>query len=347
MLQKIVGFSAALIAFPFCASANDACPVQAITTKAAVTTSDGDEYEVRTTYRSAQELVAQFIGEAHTTIAVEGPFVWARSGETDSNAGDAERRFAIGHQYHAMLMHFDTIMIDVEEDEAIAFDGAMRRGRTGTYPAGGKVSLVDGERAERPAGMVMALPDETAIIIRFGGWRAISDSEDFPHEITIEHEGAIYNYRYTQIDVNDMDAIDFHERYAAPALDKVQIHRLHRALLATHCRGDAELMSELSTPETVIANRGDVIEATREETRKQFDSVFSRLDYTGYHDVKAPQIDVAESGDLGWAVVNVRAEGVARESDTPFSQRWAWAMLARKVDGVWLSAGNASNYAPS
>ncbi len=52
--------------------------------------------------------------------------------------------------------------------------------------------------------------------------------------------------------------------------------------------------------------------------------------YTGYHDLTEPMIEVAENGDIGWAI------GKA------FDDQWAWIMLVPKIDGVWINAGNAS-----
>lgn len=346
MSRNIIMAAITVIAMPVSAFANNACLSPSVTTAADVTTSYGAEYEVRTTYRSVNETAAQFIRETPTTIAVEGPLVWTRS-ETDENiAGDRERRFAIGHQYHAMLLHFDDMMENVERDTKIPFGEEVRSGRTGLYPAGGEISLIDGEVSDRPSGLIMKLPDESHITVTFADWRAASSGYRLPYRIVINHEDNIFTYAYSTIDIDEMDAIDFQALYDAPNLDGVHIHRLHRALLTAHCRGDAALMAQLSAPAAVIANRGNVVEVSKDETRGRFEATFERIEYSAYHDLTNPIIRVADSGDLGWAIVNVRAEGQAKKSGVEFSQQWAWAMLAEKRDGVWVHAGNASNAAP-
>ncbi|MEO1242442.1 MAG: nuclear transport factor 2 family protein [Pseudomonadota bacterium] len=345
MSRNIITAAITVIAMPVSAFANNACLSPSVTTAADVTTLYGAEYEVRTTYRSVNETAAQFIRETPTTIAAEGPLVWTR-GETDESiAGDRERRFAIGHQYHAMLLYFDDMMENVERDTKIPFGEEVRSGRTGLYPAGGEVSLIDGEAPDRPAGLIMKLPDESPITIKLADWRAASSGYRLPYRIVINHEDNIFTYAYSMIDIDEMDAIDFQDRYGAPDLDDVHIHRLHRALLAAHCRGDAALMAQLSAPAAVIANRGNVVEVSQDETRGRFETTFERVEYSAYHDLANPIIRVAGSGDLGWAIVNVRAEGQAKKSGEEFSQQWAWAMLAEKRDGVWVHAGNASNAA--
>jgi hypothetical protein len=113
--------------------------------------------------------------------------------------------------------------------------------------------------------------------------------------------------------------------------------------MTAHCRGDAEMMARLTAPTGIVASRGEIFETTREQTLSRFASVFSRVDYTGYHDLKDPLVELANSRDIGWIVVNPLAEGRENESGELFSTQWAWVMLVRKLDGVWLNAGNASN----
>jgi ketosteroid isomerase-like protein len=116
-------------------------------------------------------------------------------------------------------------------------------------------------------------------------------------------------------------------------------------LLAAHCLGDADLMADLSAPETVIASRGRLYRPSREATRAQFTSAFEKFDYEAYIDLEPPVISIAQSGDLGIIAVNVRAVGRDRETDEAFTNRWAWFMTVAKIDGHWLHTGNASNLA--
>ncbi|MEQ8936189.1 MAG: hypothetical protein RIE56_10405, partial [Amphiplicatus sp.] len=74
--------------------------------------------------------------------------------------------------------------------------------------------------------------------------------------------------------------------------------------------------------------------------------LFQRLDYRSYEDLTEPMIEISPSGDMGWVGVKVRAGGVINEKGEPFTSDWAWIMLARKIDGEWLNAGNASNQKP-
>lgn len=161
----------------------------------------------------------------------------------------------------------------------------------------------------------------------------------------IDDGSQTFDYRFTNVEVGKRTPLWFFEAVAAPAIDEVQIWRLHRQLLAAHCLGDAELVADLSASESVIASRGELFAETRANIRKQFAALFGRLDYTAYHDLVPPVIEVAESGDVGWIAVNAGAVGHSLDTGEPFDDRWAWVMMVRKRHNRWLHAGNTSNYA--
>ncbi|WP_425409384.1 hypothetical protein [Hyphococcus sp.] len=337
-------------AAPSLAFANNACTAPAIITSAQVTTSDGQQYDVDTFYRSPEELGVLFSSDGKTEFVIEGGLAWTRAVSEEATretlAGDRERRFAIGHQFHALALNFETIATNIVEVRDTPFAGGVFGGLEGDYPFGGKITLLQ-ENAGRPHGLILSLPEEADIHVEFGAWRAGSGAPDVPYALTITHEERVFNYEYTEVSVlnrdHGKDSIDFHELFAAPSIDELHILRLHRALLTAHCRGDADMMAALTAPETIVANRGELTPVTSDETRSRFQSVFSRVDYTAYHDLKDPVIQAAQSGDIGWIAVNPLAEGQSIETGETFSSQWAWVMMARKIDGVWLNAGNASN----
>ena len=79
--------------------------------------------------------------------------------------------------------------------------------------------------------------------------------------------------------------------------------------------------------------------ALQQATR--FSSLFDALEYSEYHDLTEPVIEV--SGEVGWIAVNTRATGREKSSGRMFDDKWAWIMTVRKVDGEWLHTANASN----
>lgn len=342
MRNLILTFLTFFIVVSGLAYANNACETAALHASANVKTSNGASYSVEAYFRNRHESTVRFIDDSDSLLVIEGPLTWNRRNGEEQEAGAAERRFVIGHQFHALAFHFEEIVADAKPVKNIRFGQKAHDGSRGAYPDGGTATLLRDENGNA-AGLILALPDTTEITVAFDDWRSLPSGVSAPFQATITHDGVIYDYQYTSVSYETGDAISFHEAFPAPVDDAVQVYRLHRSLLAAHCRGNAALMAELTTPEAIIANRGEITRVSPDDMGARFGSVFSSLDYRAYTDLKPPHVTVSQSGDLGWAIVNVRSEGEVIGSGEAFSDQWAWAMLAKKIDGVWLHAGNASN----
>jgi ketosteroid isomerase-like protein len=232
----------------------------------------------------------------------------------------------------------------VRQTEAIEFGGSGHKATSGDYPYGGVVHSIHGESVERPLGLVFDFGETARIEVALSDWRRVGE-HDLPFLAIIDDGDRVFDYRYTSIDLEPQSPLWFYEALPAPAINEVQIHRLHRKLLAAHCLGDAVMMAELTAPSIFSANRGQLQTASNDELLDRFNGLFEQLDYREYHDLIEPLIEVSESGDLGWIAVEVRAVGEVRESGQAFNNQWAWLMAVRKVDGAWLHVGNASNLA--
>jgi hypothetical protein len=104
-------------------------------------------------------------------------------------------------------------------------------------------------------------------------------------------------------------------------------------------------MANLSAPLVLTANRGELRQVPNDTIRDRFAAVFQTVDYTEYHDIVLPVIDLSADSGLGWIGVNVHANGSEIKTGASFSDQWAWIMMVKKIDNVWLHAGNASNRA--
>ena len=78
-------------------------------TSAAVSVSDGTSFETRSFFHSREAAAIQHISDDEQIVAVEGPLGWARRGSTEKAGSDFYPQFALGHQYHALLLYFDDI----------------------------------------------------------------------------------------------------------------------------------------------------------------------------------------------------------------------------------------------
>jgi ketosteroid isomerase-like protein len=339
-MRLLMTVVAALTLLAQTARATDACASQLIATRADVTVSDGSGFRTQSFYQSKDSAAIRHIDDRDRIIAVEGPIGWARDGGRAHLGSDFYKLFALGHQYHALLLEFEHIASNVRRGQQIDFGGEQRTAASGDYPYGGTVHLVQGEDPARPAGLRFDFPEATVIIVAFLDWRE-RDGRLLPYRIRIDDGERTFDYRYTDIAVSSGSPLEFFDAVPAPSLDEVQVYRLHRRLLAAHCMGDAEMMASLSAPTVISANRGRMQETTNAELRARFASLFETLDYTEYHDLVEPVIEV--SGKTGWIAANVRATGSEKDSGRAFDDQWAWIMTVRKIDGRWLHAANASN----
>lgn len=326
------------------AAASDACSATAIEAGANVAVSDGSSFKVKTFFHTKDQLAIQHIREQVTTTALEGPAAWVQSGDQSSLGSDFHKAFALGHQYHALLLHFDDIIGETNLVSNIAFQGGTYTAKKGAFPYGGEIFLILGKAQNQPVGLRLAFPETPPIDASFSDWATI-DTHTLPRHITIDDGSRSFDYAYTHISIKSKSPLWFYDALPAPEIDAVNIHRLHRKLMAAHCLGDAKMMADLSTDQVIIASRGHINTVTKIDMLNRFTGVFKRVNYTQYHDLKQPIIEVAQSGDIGWVAVNPRAIGKTVATEEPFDDQWAWVMLARKTDGQWLNAGNASNYA--
>jgi len=321
--------------------ASDACSTRAIVTSADVTVSDGSTFRTRSYFHSRDAAAIQHIRDREQFVVVEGPFGWVSAGEESRLGTEFHKLFALGHQYHAFLLLFDDIVANLRETPRLDFQGVTHRARSGDYPYGGTVHLIEGAEGEQPAGLLFEFPESEAIRATFSDWQELGGVR-LPFRIDVDDGDRTFEYRYSSVETVPRSPLWFFESVIAPAIDQVRVYRLHRQLLAAHCLGDAELLANLSAEQVISASNGDLRRMPNHAISERFTALFERLNYSAYHDIEMPVVEIANSADLGWIGANVRAIGSDKTTGALFDSQWAWLMTVRKVDGVWLHTGNAS-----
>ena len=306
--------------------------------------SDGSEFAIRSQYHSAGGSLITHIGDTESTIAVEGPFSWRLAASEETAGNDFHKNFALGHQFHALLLYFNDIVVNPQPVADIPFRGTSYTGQKGDNPYGGTVYLLSGTDESRPPGLLFEVPGSLRIEVTFGDWRQ-EQALELPFMVTIDDGERVFTYLYSDIRIGSANLIEYYASMPRSGLDQIEIYRLHRKLLAAHCLGDPALMADLTAPEAIVANRGRLAHTGPDEMRRRFGAAFQVWQYTAYHDLQDPEIEFSPADGIGWIAVNVRALGESLEDDETFDDQWAWIMLVRKVDGRWLNAGNASNLA--
>ena len=322
---------------------SDACSTRAITAAAEVNVSDGSIFKIETYFQSRDISAIRHIRDPEQLIVVEGPQSWIQLGDDFNTGTQFHKLFALGHQFHAFVIHFEEVTSNVRLLDDVLFGGEARRAKSGDYPYGGVVHLIQSADEMRPVGLLFKFPENTVISVKFDDWRNVG-KVSLPYHLQIDDGQRVFDYHYSEIKVIPQSPLWFFDAVPAPPIDKVQVYRLHRKLLAAHCLGDADMVADLSAPEILTASRGKLTQITNEALNERFSALFQSLDYAAYHDLVMPTIDLSEDAKLGWIGANVQAEGSEIKTGTSFSDQWAWIMMVKKIDDVWLHAGNASNH---
>ncbi len=323
---------------------SDACSNRAILTAADVTVSDGSTFKTESFFHSRDGAAIKHIDDDERITVVEGPLSWTRTGDSAAPGTEFHKNFALGHQFHALLLHFEEVASNTSYSENLQFLGNDHSAMSGDYPFGGRVHLIRGSDNDRPTGILFEFPETAPISVVFLDWQR-PNGDWLPFHVQIDDGQRVFDYHFTNIDIGPKSPLWFFESVNAPDIDQVLVYRLHRKMLAAHCLGDARMMSDLSASNIVVANRGELQQTSNTEMRERFAAAFERFDYTGYHDLVTPIIKTSKGGDVGWIWVNVRALGLDRANGDSFDDRWAWAMIVEKIEGNWLHVGNASNIA--
>lgn len=71
------------------------------------------------------------------------------------------------------------------------------------------------------------------------------------------------------------------------------------------------MMADLSNETIISADKGRRTEYDNNLMRERFTGLFGMLNYTEYHDLQQPVVEIAASGELGRVIVNVRSEGLS------------------------------------
>jgi len=325
-------------------SASDACSMRSVVTSANVAVSDGSSFMTQSFFQSKNAAAIRHMSDNDQMVVAEGPYGWARVGDSEKMGSEFEKTFALGHQFHAFLLYFDEIVSNLRESGEISFQGKERRALSGELPQGGLVHLIADKGGLQAPGLVFELPGSKPIIAAFSDWTSTGQSE-VPFQVEVDDGERLFTYRYTTIDTTPKSPLWFFEAVSLPSFDEIAVYRLHRQLLAAHCLGDADMIARLSSAQILSVSNGAMEWVANPSVRDRFAQLFERLEYTAYYDVMLPIIEVAEGSHLGWVGASVRAVGTESRQGTPFDNQWAWLMIVRKEHGNWLHAGNASNLA--
>lgn len=160
---------------------------QAVETESEVTTSNGKRYRVETCFRDPQNLSTRFRYPDRTaTFAIEdGKATTSENNKAPEPAGEREKAFAFGHNFHAIHYNWDKVVTGARSSDGIS---------TGTLTFGGEATRLT-ESPQSQEKYRFDLPGTTPVEWQFSDWR----EGRVPYRLTLSHAGVTYDYRFKTV----------------------------------------------------------------------------------------------------------------------------------------------------
>lgn len=204
--------------------ASDTCRGRAIQATANVSVSDGSSFNVESFFAGVDETAVRFIDDNDLVVAVERGGAWVSQNGQAQLAGEPQKAFALGHQFHALLLYFEEVAENVQAVSDVSFGETRRPATIGDYPYGGTVYLVGGNDQERPEGLVFELPESPRIEVTLNDWR-LHDDTPVPFDLSIDDGRQVFRYRFTKIEIAPRTDTWFQDRVMAPGIAEVVSQR--------------------------------------------------------------------------------------------------------------------------
>lgn len=218
------------------------CEAPVIRTAASVTASDGAGFETESFYQSKEAAAIRHIMEGEQTIAVEGPFGWISRGGQFETGGDPLKAFALGHQFHAFLLHFEELVPGAQHRRELSFQDETVEGTGGEFPYGGSVYLVGGSAGRQPEGLRFEFPGAEPIEAAFSDWRE-TGGPPVPFHIRIDDGKAVFDYAFSVIELKQGSQSWFSNAVDTAGSEEVEDYRQQQRLRAGRCEAKARSSS--------------------------------------------------------------------------------------------------------
>lgn len=174
----------ALVALSACASTNGG-----VLTSADVSVSNGRTYTIETYYTAPDHAAVRQTrpnGEINTSII-------AGDAQSPEDGGAMLRTIVLGHQFHAVLTRFDTVLSNARSGE-IEYAGERRATREGDWPYGGTVRLVQSANGGHPEAFLFNMTGAPEVRVVFSDWRGA-----LPYHLVIDDGSNSYDYTFTAV----------------------------------------------------------------------------------------------------------------------------------------------------
>lgn len=171
-----------------------------VLTSASVSVSNGRTYTMETFFAAADRAAVRQTrqsGEVQTSV-ISGARAFT-SASPNEDGGRMLRTIVLGHQFHALLLHFDAIHGNVRGGE-VRYAGHRRVTSVGDWPYGGTSKLVRTASGSAEA-FVFNYEGAPEIRVALSDWRDVGGGA-LPFRMAIDDGSNVYDYSFTAIETN-------------------------------------------------------------------------------------------------------------------------------------------------
>ena len=330
---------------PWSEAIGNAQGILSIESHAAVSVSDGVEYEVLTAWRGNQRSIFHRIyADRSVTMGHEGLLNWSWDGESQTTLAPALAEVIAGHQFHARLLFLDGIdrsnAVSIASDEFCECEGYRV-----TPGDGGTLTMYYQGASRQPRALVMDSADFGQIVIRYHDWRTV-DVVSLPWGITVDHDGRQFDYRFNSIALNERELWD----RLHPPIDKLtpeqQLLAMHRLSIDAHIESDVSLLAGRWADNVVNVYGGEASSVPGSQMAQFLGRSLANRRHSIYRDMIRPIVNLSADGTMGSITAQIEAAGVRLEYGKPtgesFAFQSAWLATYHKRDGTWRMTAIAS-----
>lgn len=319
--------------------------IHTIVSSAKVSVSDGLTYTANTLFHDHQRAIFQRLyPDRAVTHGVEGKYIWAYDGKTETEAPQMMSGIVLGHQIHAQILFFDQLHQVKNSASPGQFNG--QEAFAMVSESEDKTWTFYYDEKKQPLGMKLLPKGQKPITFGFSKWQSV-DGISLPFSVLIDDGNRKFQYNYQTITFNQGNLGDFR----APdnkITEQQRLLRMHRMIMDDHFFGRTTDMASFTGDNVTIVSGGEIYPMTGSANDAQMTKIMGNRNYTIYDDLIRPQVKVSDDGTLGWVIVQVSAKGIRLDENgkptEPLAFVSGWIELYQKVKNQWKMVGNVSNF---
>jgi len=128
-----------------------------------------------------------------------------------------------------------------------------------------------------------------------------------------------------------------------------ELRAYHDAFIEAHVENRPEFMVQDLAQDYVNVSRGQLVRATKDEIKAQFENYLGNTAFAEYSMPEEPEIGFSEDGSIAWSLFRLQVAATWKpgaEDAVSYEDTWACLVLFKRDGDRWLRIAEASNRVP-